>query len=330
MTVSGPKGPKSPNLLHRVEQAVDKAAQGVQAKVQTEVFRGWVGKAVSRPPAKGPVADAIKDLHLSAFKPAGPPPVLKRPVVMVTGLTMQAASYDPMARSLMANPQNGKLAVYSASDGQFHAGGVSGPVMTPDQLKQTKIFEIQYTDVRGAPSEKAPQLQRAFNAIAHATGQHDVDVVAHSAGCTDFRLYLDSRSQADQANVHINKAVLIGPASHGTFMGNLGDAVGGPLGVKDAGHQLELDAGLVNQLNQSWDRQKGQVAKGVTIIGIGGAPTPGKHGISDGDGFMPLNSVGMPGAETVTLKGADPTPVAHLMEVGYSGVIDEVQKRLGD
>jgi len=28
------------------------------------------------------------------------------------------------------------------------------------------------------------------------------------------------------------------------------------------------------------------------------------------------------------LKGSDPTPVAHLMQVGYSGVIAEVQKRL--
>ncbi len=329
MSVSGPKGPQSPNVLQRVGQAVDKAAQDIQAKVQTEVFRGWVGKAISKTPTKGPVADAIKDLHLSAFKPSGPPPVLKRPVVMVTGLTMQAASYDPMARSLMANPQNGKTAVYSATDGQFHAGGAQGPVMTADQLKQTKIFQVQYTDVRGSPSEKAPQLQKAFNAIADATGQHDVDVVAHSAGCTDFRLYLDSRSGADQANVHINKAVLIGPASHGTFMGNVGDAVGAPLGVKDAGRELEMNAQLVNQLNQSWDKQQGQVAKGVTIIGITGAPTPGPGGLSDGDGFMPIDSVGMPGAETVTLKGADPTPIAHLMEVGYSGVIDEVQKRLG-
>jgi len=329
MTISGPKGPSSPNPLQRIGQAIDKEVQKVQADVQGKIFNGWVGKAVSKPPTSGPVANAIKDLNLSAFKPAGPPPVLKRPVVMITGLTMQAASYDPMAKSLMANPQNGKLAVYTATDGQFHSGGAGGPVMNPDQVKAAKIFQVQYTDVRGAPTEKAPQLEKAFNAIANATGQHDVDVVAHSAGCTDFRLYLDSRNGADQSNVHINKAVLIGPASHGTAMGNVGNAVGGPLGVKEAGTELALNSKMVDGLNAHWDRQNSQVKNGFTIVGISGAPTPGAGGISDGDGFMQVKSLGMPGAETVVLKGADPTPVAHLMEVGYSGVIDEVQKRLG-
>jgi len=105
--------------------------------------------------------------------------------------------------------------------------------------------------------------------------------------------------------------------------------VGGPLGVQEAGTELATNSKLVDGLNKDWDKQNAQVKNGFTIIGISGAPTPGPGGVSDGDGFMPVKSLGMPGAETVVLKGADPTPVAHLMEVGYSGVIDEVQKRLG-
>ncbi len=63
-------------------------------------------------------------------------------------------------------------------------------------------------------------------------------------------------------------------------------------------------------------------------MGISGAPTPGRGGVRDGDGFMQVDDLGLPNASTVVLRGVDPTPVAHLMEVGYSGVIAEVQKRL--
>jgi uncharacterized alpha/beta hydrolase family protein len=246
---------------------------------------------------------------------------------MITGLTMQAASYDPLARHLASNPQNGAVAVYVVADGKFHQGSVTGPVLSDTDAKKAKLFEVQYPEVRAAPTEKAPELAQAFAAIARVTGAPNVDVVAHSAGCTDFRLYLDSRDP--KSTVGINQTVLIGPASHGTFMGNVGGAVGGVAGVQQAGQELAMGAPLVNQLNQTWDRQRAQVQGDVTIIGVSGAPTPGPGGISDGDGFMPVNQLSMPKATTVVLKGADPTPVAHLMEVAYSGVIAEVQKKLG-
>jgi uncharacterized alpha/beta hydrolase family protein len=320
--------PNPLNALKQLGNEVRKDIDKVQANVQTKIFDGKIGAALAETPKSGWVAKGISKLGLTAFKPAPPPPTLKRPVVMITGLTMQAASYDPMARHLSQNPANGKAAVYVVADGKFHAGGVNGKVMTDAEAAKSKMFQIQYTDVKGAPSDKEPQLEAAFRAIKKATGAPQMDVVAHSAGCTDFRLYLEKRPAADKS-IGINEAVFIGPASHGTFMGNVGDKVGAPLGVDKAGTELEIGSPLVKQLNDDWGTQRSQVKGDVTIIGISGAPTPGQGGLSNGDGFMPVNQLGMPNANTVVLKGSDPTPVAHLMEVGYSGVIAEVQKRLG-
>jgi len=258
----------------------------------------------------------------------GKPAVLKKPVVMITGLTMQASSFDPMAKHLASNPQNGPVAVYVAKDGKFHQGGVKGPVMTAGQLAKTKIFEVQYTDVKAAPTDKAPQIAAAMKAIQGATGSSKVDVVCHSAGCTDFRLYLDQRKGTDKL-VGIDRAVFIGPASHGTEMGNLGAKVGGVAGLSKAGGELAVGSKLVDSLNANWRRQSDQVKNGITIVGLKGAPTASPNGLVDGDGYMPAASVAMPGAKTVFLQGVDPTPLMHLWEVHYSGVINTVDQVLG-
>ncbi len=313
--------------LKKIGGKLHKAVDKVSARVQTEVFDGPLGKVLAEPPKKGWVAREIKNLGLTAFTPAPPPPVLKRPVVMITGLTMQAASYDPLARHLASNSANGKVAVFVVADGKFHDGSVGGKVLTDAQATKTKMFQIQYTDVKGAPSEKEPQLEYAFRAIKRVTQAPALDVVAHSAGCTDFRLYLDQRPAADKS-IGINEAVFIGPASHGTFMGNVGDAVGRPIGVEKAGAELEMGSPQIKRLNDTWAGQRSQVKGLVTIVGISGAPTPGQGGLSNGDGFMPVNQLDLPNARIIVLKGSDPTPLAHLMEVGYSGVIAEVQKRL--
>ena len=263
----------------------------------------------------------------TSMGPLGPPPTLSKPVVMITGLTMQASSYDPMAQHLASNPKNGPVAVYVVADGKFHQGSVTGPVMNPQQAQSAKIFEVQYIDPKAAPTEKAPQIAQAMKAIQGATGQSNVDVVCHSAGCTDFRLYLQQRTGAD-ASMGIDHTVFIGPASHGTEMGNVGDAVGAPLGLKQAGGELAVGSSLVDNLNQNWSNQLGQMKGGLTIVGLKGAPTASPEGLVDGDGYMPADSVGMPGAKTVMLQGVNPTPLMHLWEVHYSGVINTVDQAL--
>src|SRR5205807_9838937 len=114
---------------------------------------------------------------------------------------------------------------------------------------------VQYLDPKGAPSDKAPQISAAMKAIQGATGQGSVDVVCHSAGCTDFRLYLDQR----QGGVAIDRAVFIGPASHGTEMGNVGAAVGQVAGLAKAGGELAVGSSLIDGLNARWSGQSTQV-----------------------------------------------------------------------
>jgi uncharacterized alpha/beta hydrolase family protein len=318
------------------------------ARIAAEDLRLLVEKVTTKTIPRSP--DALKDEQAgseklveqagipagegSAYKAPGAAPELARPVLMIPGLTMDASSFDPMSQQLASNPMNGDFVVYVAKTGQFHKGGVNGAVVSGQALQNTRLFQIQYSNDNGAPSDKAPQISAAMSAIQAATGAGVVDVVTHSAGGTDFRLYLQSRKEGSGPD--IGNAVLIGPASHGTFMGNVGAKAGGLIGVKKAGSELSMDSPLVKMLNQNWDHQRGQVRGHVTVIAVGGAPTwgqksaadPKKAGLSDGDGFMPVNEASMPDAQTIVLHGLDPTAVAHLREVEYYGVIGAVEEAL--
>ena len=301
------------------------------------LYEKVTGKAVTQSPdALSNEQDAANTLEQkvdggrsgegSAYAKPGAAPTLPRPVLMIPGLTMAAASFDPLAEQLASDPTNGEAAVYVAADKQFHQGNVDGAVMTPEQLKTTHLFILQDTDPNAAPSDKEPQVAAAMSAVQEATGAGMVDVVTHSAGGTDFRLYLEERGKDE--GPEIGNAVMIGPASHGTEMGNLGAAVGGPMGVQKAGKELAVGSPLIDMLNKNWDQQRGQIHGDITIIAVSGAPTPSQHGITDGDGYMPVDQAAMPGADTVVLRGLDPTAIAHLREVEYSGVIGAVEDGL--
>ncbi len=262
----------------------------------------------------------------SAYEAPGAPPKLARPVLMIPGLTMDAASFDPMTQQLGSTGANGEVAVYDAKDHHFHLGGAHGPVVTGKALAGVHMFQLQYIDPNAAPSVKQAQVGAALAAIQSATGAGTIDVVTHSAGGTDFRTYLEDRDPA--VGPKIGNAVMIGPASHGTAVGNLGAAVGKPIGLDKAGAELAMGSKLIELLNKTWDHQRDQITGHITIVAIGGAPTIGPKGITDGDGYMAANQAGMAGAETVYLHGLDKTAVAHLREVEYSGVISVVQEAL--
>lgn len=292
-------------------------------------IKNWAGdKAFEALRPRGDAAK-LKGPKRVAYGPLETPPMLKRPVVMITGLTMAASSYDPLGKQLAKNPSNGDVAVYVAEEKRFRQGGVDGPLLTDAQARKSKIFQVQYKDAWAAPTVKAPQLQEAFDRIAKVTGQKTVDVVAHSAGATDFRLYLQQRKAG--SGPQIQSATFIGPASNGTYMGNLGEVAGVVKNVDDAARELKVGSKLVASLNQSWDHQRGQIAGGVTIIGTTGTRTLGpKKGLfEDGDGFMPTANLDMPGANTVLMEGPHETAMAHLWQVQYSGVVNEVMRQLG-
>ena len=299
------------------------AAQPAPTPAPAKASPGWTPKAKS----SNPFARLAAKVGLTAYAPLQAPPVLKRPVVMLPGLTLAAKSYDPLAKHLASNPANGPVATYVAADGKFHLGGKDGPTMRPAEVSAAKIFQMEYRNAKGAPSDKAAEVAGMMRAVSSATGSK-LDVVTHSAGGHDFRQYLDTRKGAD-ADVQINRAVMIGPVSHGTVMGNIGDVAGGLVGVQKAAGELGIDDPLVKHLDQTWDKQRAQIAKDVTVIAISGAPTAGPGGIQTGDGFVQVDEIDLAKSKTVVLRGADPTPIAHLKEVGYSGVINQVGAALG-
>lgn len=265
-----------------------------------------------------------------AYGPLKPPPELKKPVVMIPGLTMPAQSFDRMGDQLATNPKNGPVVVYVAEQDTFRLGDKSGRVVTADELKKAKVFEVEYRDPWASPTLKAPQIAKALDRIALATNQPSLDVVTHSAGGTDFRLYLDQRDASK--GPAIDRAVMIGPASHGTYVGNIGAVVGEPVkNVDDAARELAVGSKLVNGLNATWDKQRSQVTGGITIIGTSGTPTlgPEKGVFEDGDGYMPTKQLPMPGAQTVVMEGPHNTPLAHLWQVQYSGVVNAAFDVLG-
>lgn len=265
-----------------------------------------------------------------AYGPLQAPPTLKRPVVMIPGLTMPAQSFDRMGDQLATNKANGPVVVYVASQDKFRLGDAQGREVTGDALKKAKLFQVEYGDPWASPTVKAPQIAKAMERIGQATGQGGVDVVTHSAGGTDFRLYLDGRDPAKGPK--IERAVMIGPASHGTYLGNIGAVVGNPVkNVDDAAGELAVGSKMIDGLNARWDRQRNQVAGGVTIIGTTGTPTlgPARGAFEDGDGYMPSAQLDLPGATTVRMEGPHNTPLAHLWQVQYSGVVNAAFDVLG-
>ncbi len=334
----------------KVEATVERVADAIESKA--EEAKDWFAEHATPEPFRrgdGPKVDVFNEAKnwasekaFEALRPDGPaaklkgpqrvaygplnsPPALKRPLVMIPGLTMPAKSFDTMANRLAEKKSNGPVVVYVASEKTFRLGDQQGRKVTAAELKSARLFQVEFKDPWASPSVKAPQIDAAMKRIAAATGQKTVDVVAHSAGATDFRLYLDQRNPTSGPTV--NQVALIGPASHGTYLGNMGAVAGGVLkNVDDAARELAVGSSMVNELNKTWERQRSQVAGGVTIIGISGAPTLGpKKGVfEDGDGYMPTAQLPMPGARTVIHEGPHNTPLAHLWEVQYSGVVNDV------
>jgi pimeloyl-ACP methyl ester carboxylesterase len=309
----------------------DAFKQGPGPKIDPfNASKDWMSDRVFNKLRPGRAPEALTGPQRVAYGPKNAPPVLKRPVVMIPGLTMPAKSFDGLGDQLATNKANGPVVVYVAEQNKFRLNDSQGREATAAEVKGAKIFEVEYQDPWASPTLKAPQIANAMAAISKATGAGDVDVITHSAGGTDFRLYLDQRDPSKGPK--IDRTVMIGPASHGTYLGNIGNVVGDPLkNVDDAARELAVGSKMINDLNTNWDRQKSQVNGGITIIGTTGTPTLGpKKGLfEDGDGYMPTAQLAMPGAKTVLMEGPHNTPLAHLWQVQYSGVVNAAMDVLG-
>lgn len=292
--------------------------------------KDWMSDRVFNRLKPGGPPEKLEGAQRVAYGPLAAPPTLKRPVVMIPGLTMPAQSFDRMGDQLATNKANGPVIVYVASEDKFRFGDKNGREATAAEVKASKLFQVEYRDPWASPTLKAPQIARALERIAGATGQGGLDVVTHSAGGTDFRKYLDDRDP--KKGPKIERAVMIGPASHGTYLGNIGAVAGNPLkNVDDAARELAVGSKMIDGLNARWERQRSQVAGGITIIGTTGTPTlgPDRGIFEDGDGYMPSKQLDMPGARTVLMEGPHNTPLAHLWQVQYSGVVNAAMGVLG-
>ena len=87
---------------------------------------------------------------------------------------------------LATQKANGPVIVYIAAQDTFRLGDDQGREVTAAELKSAKIFQLEYRDPWASPTAKAPQIERAMQRIAQATGEGGLDVIAHSAGGTDF------------------------------------------------------------------------------------------------------------------------------------------------
>ncbi|MBE2249428.1 MAG: alpha/beta hydrolase [Myxococcus sp.] len=328
----GPK-PARANPLQRLKDAVTPEAfrQGPGPKIDKfNATKDWMSDRVFNKLRPDGPPEKLTGPQRVAYGPLNKPPTLKRPVVMIPGLTMPAQSFDGLGNQLATNKANGPVVVYVASQDKFRFNDAQGREVTGDELKNAKLFQLEYKDPWASPTLKAPQIARAMERIGKATSQPGLDVVAHSAGGTDFRLYLDQRDASKGPQVE--HAVLIGAASHGTYMGNIGNVVGNPVkNVDDAARELAVGSKMINDLNASWEKQRGQVAGGITIVGTTGTPTlgPRKGVFEDGDGYMTTAGLSMPGAKTVLMEGPHNTPLAHLWQVQYSGVVNAAMSVLG-
>lgn len=291
--------------------------------------KDWMSDRVFQSLKGSEAPEALKGPQRVAYGPLDAPPKLKRPLVMIPGLTMAASSYDRLGNQLATNRANGPVVVYVAAEDAFRLGDKSGRKLSNQEARAAKIFQVEFQDPWASPTKKAPQIERALARISTVTKQGDVDVVAHSAGATDFRLYLDERGEGGKPR--IQNAAFIGPASHGTYLGNIGQVAGHPLkNVDEASRELSVGSKMIQDLNANWQRQRDQVQNGITIIGTTGTPTlgPAKGLFEDGDGYMPTSQLGLPGADLVLMEGPHNTPLAHLWQVQYSGVVNAAMKAI--
>ncbi|GMU55178.1 MAG: hypothetical protein AMXMBFR33_43240 [Candidatus Xenobia bacterium] len=235
--------------------------------------------------------------ELPAKLPEENPPVLDRPVLLVHGYNGAAENWQAFEDWLTRdgiNPNGGNV----KGDG------------TSQVNPEGRVFKMQFQRPYNSVATNASELRAAVNQICRATGAAEVDLIAHSKGGLDSRLYLD---QGDERVRHL---VMIGTPNHGTVMADLElrfRELGLPIfppfqdpEVNQALRDLSADRmgadgrpnnPVVRGLNQNLQRQK-ERAELFTVDG-NGVPTLSDRNILTfrGDGVISRSSVELPGVE---------------------------------
>jgi len=215
-------------------------------------------------------------------------PTLQRPVLLVHGFNGNPNNWENMHTWLTRGGDN--------KDGGIVKG--SGGTVKPD----AKVFVMEFTRPFNPVHMNAKELRQAIDKITAATGASEVDVVAHSMGGLDTRLYLD------QGNEKVNNLVMIGTPNRGSVLADLEMTfreLGLPIkpptddplvrqALTDLGEVRGDNNPLLTGLNRSWDRQR--EAANIFIISGNGKPTLASRFMLTmrGDGVVSRKSSEMP------------------------------------
>jgi pimeloyl-ACP methyl ester carboxylesterase len=261
--------------------------------------------------------------------PLPPPPKLQRPVLFVHGYNSGDHVWNNMNWYFLDGG--------NAMGGTVHA-------TEPSYLDPCgKIFNMRFSKPWQSAAKNEAELENALEQIANVTGYPKVDVVAHSMGALNTRLYIDQGGQ------RVGKLVMIAPPNHGSIQAdtelwmreNLGIPVFPPNADPDVLEALkDLRADLppdepggppgnpfLNDLNTRWNAQR-DATEGAAILVGGGVPTVNTDGSVTpfGDGFVTWESSSMPGIPLQMYT--DPLRNTHGKLLRDPGVIADVGKFL--
>jgi pimeloyl-ACP methyl ester carboxylesterase len=226
-------------------------------------------------------------------------PRLTKPVLLVHGFNSEPGTWVNMHAWLTRSGEN--------RDGGIVTG--SGGTIDP----QARVFNMQFDRPFNPLSNNAAELRQAIDRITQATGAAEVDVIGHSMGGLDTRLYLD------QGNEKVDKLIMMGTPNHGSVLADLELSVRGmgmdmvpatddPL-VRQALRDCSEDRGdnnpMLKQLNKNLPRQLSRA--NMLIVAGSGKPTMSSRTTVTvkGDAVVTQASATLPNVPLRTIWGAD-------------------------
>lgn len=260
----------------------------------------------------------------------------------IPGHTLGYRSLEPAMKHFLGNKANGtSAAVYIPKERVFRANGPKGRVMQPAEVAAAKLVTIEFTDAKAPADPKGKEIAAGMRLLASykqpglLRGERvPMRVVTHSAGDPQFRAALLDHIDPGAEGIKITGQIAVGSVFAGAWTGNAGNnPIGGLMGMRKAAGELAERSPFLARLDASRELIDARIEGPRLDIALEGAVplTPkifGKPKLGRGDGFVQSADVSRPGARTIIMRGIDPTPLNHLKQIGYSGVIKAIEDEL--